>query len=91
MIQYFSGGKAVTTTLAMQGSGRIWMKNVMCDSNTHVLADCDFDGWGEVTDCIHAHDVVIQCYRKYFLITVKLYFHQMSNLDHISFLPLVYN
>ena len=79
----------IDTTRAMQGSGRIWMAIENCrHSDQHALADCNFFGWG-ISTCTHADDVVIECSRKYLLITVKLYFLHMLNLDHISFLAFI--
>jgi len=43
-----------------QGSGTIWMSEVMCEGGEPEIQECVFGGWG-VHSCTHAMDVGVNC------------------------------
>ena len=48
-----------------QGSGPIWMDNIICDDTDTRLADCEFGDWADQTwgyhNCRHSEDVGLRC------------------------------
>ena len=46
-----------------QGSGRIWMDDVVCTGLESALRNCRFPGWGE-KNCDHTEDAGVFCYGK---------------------------
>lgn len=53
----YSGGIAGTQ---IQGSGRIWMKDVRCQGDEFSLAYCPFKDWAPI-GCIHEWDMAVNC------------------------------
>ena len=46
---------------SLQGSGQIWMMNVVCDGSEENLDLCSFD-WAPEGACNHSMDAVVECY-----------------------------
>jgi hypothetical protein len=44
------------------GIGEIWMNNLQCIGSESDLTDCQFDVWGNASDCTHEDDVSIRCF-----------------------------
>ncbi|XP_072039127.1 scavenger receptor cysteine-rich domain-containing protein DMBT1-like [Amphiura filiformis] len=57
----YSGARAIGGATFGQGSGQIWLDNVLCGSSERRLSDCDHGGWG-VHNCNHAEDAGVRCF-----------------------------
>ena len=52
--------RAVTFNRLGQGTGPIWLDNVVCNGGESTLDQCTHGGWG-VHNCGHHQDVGIEC------------------------------
>ena len=49
------------TGIFFQGTGQIWMMNVVCDGSEENLDLCSFD-WAPEGACNHSMDALVECY-----------------------------
>lgn len=63
-----------------EGRGPILLDDVQCTGNESSLAECTHNGW-TVHNCIHDHDVIVQCSG------MKLHISEHFNSIHNIFLP----
>ena len=60
----FSGASAFFSSSSSQygqGSGPIWLNNVMCNGNEASLVECTYPGVGIIENCTHDKDVSVKC------------------------------
>ena len=60
VITFFTGATAISFAFFGQGTGAIWLDNVVCTGNETRLYDCQNTGIG-VHNCSHFEDVGIRC------------------------------
>ena len=60
VITFFTGATAISFAFFGQGTGAIWLDNVMCTGNETRLYDCQNTGIG-VHNCSHIEDVGVRC------------------------------
>ncbi|OWF37368.1 scavenger receptor cysteine-rich domain superfamily protein-like [Mizuhopecten yessoensis] len=56
----YSGGQVTVSAYFGEGSGTIWMDDVICSGNECMLSACNFPGWG-VENCAHSEDAGVIC------------------------------
>ncbi|XP_060084577.1 deleted in malignant brain tumors 1 protein-like [Ylistrum balloti] len=56
----YSGGISRTNAHFGQGSGHVWMDDILCDGSESRLQDCNFNGWGN-ENCHHGEDAGVEC------------------------------
>ena len=56
-----SSGIAIGSAGFGQGSGSIWLDNVMCSGNESTLASCGHPGVGFTSSCYHFEDAGVKC------------------------------
>ena len=56
-----SSGTAIGSAEFGQGSGSIWLDNVMCTGNESTLAGCGHAGVGTIRECVHLKDASVIC------------------------------
>ena len=56
-----SSGTAIESVFFSQGSGSIWLDNVICSGNESVLASCGHLGVGITRLCSHDEDAGVRC------------------------------
>ena len=59
---YGSSGTAVYGAGFGQGSGPIWLDNVLCSGNEITVASCGHYGIGFTRNCSHSEDAGVRCY-----------------------------
>ncbi|XP_021363571.1 scavenger receptor cysteine-rich domain superfamily protein-like, partial [Mizuhopecten yessoensis] len=57
----YSDGRALSAAYVVPNEP-IWMNNVQCDGTESSLADCPFDGWGNVDSC--SYQAQVTCYNE---------------------------
>ena len=57
-----SSGTAIGSAGFGQGSGLIWLDNVMCTGNESTLARCGHLGVNITRSCSHSEDAGVRCY-----------------------------
>ncbi|XP_072045350.1 uncharacterized protein [Amphiura filiformis] len=56
----YGGAQAIRGAVFGQGSGQIWLDNVLCNGSESILEECDHFGWG-IDDCEHEEDAGVRC------------------------------
>jgi len=56
-----SSGTAIGSAHFGQGSGSIWLDNVMCNSSESMLVSCGHLGVGITRNCSHLNDASVIC------------------------------
>ena len=59
-----SSGKAIGSAYFGQGSGSIWLDNVLCSGSESTLASCGHVGVGITISCNHSKDAGVICSRE---------------------------
>ena len=72
-----SSGTAIGSAHFGQGSGSIWLDNVMCNGSESTLASCGHLGIDITRSCSHSEDAGVRCYggqgKQCYLYTTVLY------------------
>ena len=71
-----SSGTAIGLARFGQGSGSIWLDNVMCNGSEPTLASCGHLGVGITRSCSHSEDAGVRCYgtQGKHITTLKIHF-----------------
>ena len=57
-----SSGTAVYGAGFGQGSGPVWLDNVLCTGSEITVAACGHYGFGVTRNCNHSRDAAVRCY-----------------------------
>ena len=57
-----SSGRSYSSAYFGQGTGPIWLDNVMCTSTEPTLASCGHLGFNITRSCSHREDAGVKCY-----------------------------
>ena len=69
--------RMLSNSLAVQGSGPVWMDKVSCHDQATALAECSFDGW-RVHDYSHGEDVAVKCGKIKHLNSIESFFSKAN-------------